>query len=299
MKVLAAVVTHNRAFLLDRCINKIPDQTSLPDQVIVINKRCTDDTNMVLDRYPVEKIEQENLGSAGGWNSAITFCLEKDYDFIWLMDDDGYPDKNALNVLCNQFEDKFSCLSSVIVDENNHNQFVFPYPLIKKNGVPNTLKFWKKYNSINALPLSDNFYYPYAHLFNGALIRVESIKRIGNVDIGYFMYGDEVDFNFRLLSDGIVASTPMAKHFHPNVMEREYSLLRIYYNMKNNLINYRKHYDKPLLRSILGPLVILLRVSRANGLLYAFSLIVGKNKKIFFKSINRGFQEKLGKDFPH
>ena len=67
-------------------------------------------------------------------------------------------------------------------------------------------------------------------------------------------------------------------------IEKLNPLLRIYYNMKNNLINYRKHYDKPLLRSILGPLVILLRVSRANGLLYAFSLIIGKNKKIFFNN---------------
>ena len=52
MKVLAAVVTHNRAVLLDRCLNKILDQTRLPDQVLVINNGCTDDTNMVLDRYP-------------------------------------------------------------------------------------------------------------------------------------------------------------------------------------------------------------------------------------------------------
>lgn len=300
MKVLAAIVTHNRATLLDRCIKNILNQTKLPDTILVVNNGSTDNTDKILDKYKqLKRIKQNNLGSAGGWNTAIKFCLENDFEYIWLMDDDGYPDQEALKILLNNFEDKFSCLSSVIIDEHNHDRFVFPYPLIKKNGVPNTLKFWRKFSYINQLPLKENLYYPYAHLFNGALIKVESIKRIGNVDPGYFIYGDEVDFNFRLLSDGIVASIPIAKHYHPNVVERKYSVQRIYYNMKNNLINYRKHYDKPLLRSILGPAVIILRVFKANGFGFVVSLIAGKNRKIFFKSIKRGLKQKIGKDFDY
>ena len=49
----------------------------------------------------MDVITQENLDSAGGWSRAIKFALENNFDFIWLMDDDGYPDSRALEVLTN------------------------------------------------------------------------------------------------------------------------------------------------------------------------------------------------------
>ena len=46
----------------------------------------------------------------GRLEQAIKFALENDFDFIWLMDDDGYPDSRALEVLtefCNLIEISF------------------------------------------------------------------------------------------------------------------------------------------------------------------------------------------------
>jgi len=213
-----------------------------------------------------------------------------------LMDDDGFPEKDALKNLAEIINEDFACLSSVVINEDKNNSFVFSYPLIKKNGKPHTLKFWKKYRQLNKLPLINNLYYPYAHLFNGALININAVKIIGNVNPEYFMYGDEVDYFFRLLKVGKVGSTPLAKHFHPNVLERPYSIKRIYYNTKNNLINYKKYYDFPLIHQVLGPLLIIARIYKSNGPLFALSLILGKNKHTFFKGIIQGFKNKIGLD---
>lgn len=297
MKILAAIVTHNRAALLERCLLSLERQTQSPHEILVVNNGCSDNTSSVLKKFKVTELKQENTGSAGGWNSAINYAMQRKFDYVWLMDDDGYPEENALKNLSSKISDNFSCLSSVVINEENKNSFVFSYPLLKKNGMPNTLKFWVKYKHLDDLPLVDSTYYPYAHLFNGALICADAIEKIGNVNPNYFMYGDEVDYFFRLREVGIVGSTPLAKHFHPNVSQRPYSIMRIYYNTKNNLINYKKYYDFPLIHQVFGPFIIFARIYKSNGPLFALSLIFGKNKNIFFKGILRGFKNKIGLDF--
>jgi len=297
MKILAAVVTHNRAKLLQRCLIALEGQNRPAEEIVVINNGSTDNTSSIIKEFQAKEIRQENTGSAGGWFTAINHALENKFSHIWLMDDDGFPEKDALKNLAEIINEDFACLSSVVINEDNNNSFVFSYPLIKRNGKPNTLMFWKKYKQLNKLPLINDQYYPYAHLFNGALINIDAIKIIGNVSPEYFMYGDEVDYFFRLSTVGIVGSTPLAKHFHPNVMNREYSIKRIYYNTKNNLIIYRKYYDYPLLHMIIGPFIILARTYKTNGLPFTLSLIFGKNKKIFLKAINRGLSNKIGVDY--
>ena len=44
MKILAAVVTHNRCDLLKRCINHLEQQTRVPDEVLVVDNGSSDDT---------------------------------------------------------------------------------------------------------------------------------------------------------------------------------------------------------------------------------------------------------------
>ena len=111
------------------------------------------------------------------------------------------------------------------------------------------------------------------------------------------MYGDEVDYYFRLRSVGKVVSSFDAIHYHPNIFGREYSVIRIYYNIKNNLINYQKHYNLKFIRKVAGPIIILFRVLKTNGLLFVISLLLGKNSRKFYLAITRGFQNKIGHDF--
>ena len=55
-------------------------------------------------------------------------------------------------------------------------------------------------------PYSREGCYPFAHLFNGALVSSVAISEIGNVNPDFFIFGDEVDYFFRLRSKGDVVS---------------------------------------------------------------------------------------------
>lgn len=297
MKILAAVVTHNRSKLLLRCIESLRKQTFQTDEILVINNGSTDNTKEILSINNVKHINQDNLGSAGGWNTAINFGLSNNFDYIWLMDDDGFPDKESLKNLVNALDDSISCLSSIVVSEDDDTKLVFGFPKVDKDGIPRLNSFWKKIYEVNGLVPNKNGLIEYAHLFNGALISISHIRKIGNVNTQYFMYGDEVDYYFRLRLSGKVMSCIKSKHYHPNVFLREYSLMRIYYNIKNNLINYQKYHNYIYLKKILGPAVILLRILKTNGLMFVLSLIFGRNAKVFYTAIYRGFKNQIGHDY--
>ena len=132
MKILAVVVTHNREALLKRCIHNLDNQSRPPDEILVIDNNSTDGTNQFLQKQEINFIKQENLGSAGGWFTGIKYGLLHNYDLCWLMDDDGFPDSNSLFLLEESYDKKYSCLSSLVVDETNHNQLVFPMPVLNK-----------------------------------------------------------------------------------------------------------------------------------------------------------------------
>lgn len=296
-KIIAVVVTFNRCQLLKRCLKKIIEQSIPPEEILVINNGSTDDTKNVLKKLKIKTINQDNVGSAGGWEKGIEFAIKNQYDAIWLMDDDGYPDKYSLEILKSSIDEKMACISSIVVKEDNPQEFVFPYPLIKKNNQPSLFKWPRKINNKKEL-LKKSFdsKYPYIHLFNGALIPIRIIKKIGNINKNYFIYGDELDYTFRLMRQGKIFSNINAIHYHPDVTKRSYTPIKIYYLLKNTLIITKKYYKNVLLRQILQIFNIILIVIRRNGINYFLSIILIKNYKLIPLAIYRGIRGKIGFD---
>lgn len=100
-KVAAIVVTYNRKRLLIECIESILSQTT-PADLYIVDNNSTDDTYAAIKKY-INKGQVfyfntgKNLGGAGGFQYGINLVARKDYDFVWIMDDDCIPTKNALS----------------------------------------------------------------------------------------------------------------------------------------------------------------------------------------------------------
>ena len=95
------VVTYNRKELLKENIECLLAQRSVIPHIIIIDNHSTDGTKeYIADYIAEEKIEYcdtgSNLGGAGGFSFGIKYAAEKNYDYIWVMDDDCMPTENAL-----------------------------------------------------------------------------------------------------------------------------------------------------------------------------------------------------------
>ena len=298
VKILAAIVTHNRRDLLIRCIDHINHQSRMPDSIVVIDNGSTDDTQAMLEERGVRSIKQDNLGSAGGWKRCIQVALDEGFDAVWLMDDDGFPDVDALKILEGNLTSGVSAVSSVVLNENNINKFVFPFPILDKNNLPVLFAFRRKIKELNKLKnISNGNSYPFAHFFNGSLIPCSSIDKIGTIDDRYFIAGEEVDYFNRLSKIGEVRSILSAFHYHPDVSQRPWSKLKFYYFIKNTIILNHKTYRSSYFKDIATIIIALLRIASRNGIKAFFSYIIGRDANVFYQAIVGGYRAKIGKDF--
>jgi len=298
MNILAVVVTHNRSRLLSRCLDHLLQQSRAINDIVVINNASTDDTVEMLERRGITYITQDNVGSAGGWHRGIEYALQQNFDAVWLMDDDGFPHTNALTALTAALVDGVACAASVVVREDKSSHFVFPFPVLDDAELPVLFGLARKLHTLNQLQSkATDGTYPFAHFFNGALISLNCVRQVGNVNQNFFIFGDEVDYFFRLRQVGRVISVLDALHYHPNVTARAYTPAKIYYYIKNTMILNSRYMNQVWLRHVLTIFAVIARTARRNGIGMVLSMIVGRNAPAFYPAIYRGLRAQLGKDF--
>jgi GT2 family glycosyltransferase len=124
-----------------------------------------------------------------------------------------------------------------------------------------------------------------------------AVRQVGNVDRDYFIYGDEVDYFFRLRRFGPVISVLDAVHYHPDVSKRSYTPAKAYYFVKNSLVLNARYFNAVWTRHVMLLMAFLYRMAARNGISFVIALLVGRHAPAFYTAIFRGLQKKVGKDF--
>jgi GT2 family glycosyltransferase len=104
--VAAVVVTFNRKEKLGTVLDHILAQSRGVDWVVVVDNASTDGTDTMLAKYQIDDRVRvlrlpENRGGAGGFAAGMARAYEMGADFLWIMDDDCYPNPDALDELIN------------------------------------------------------------------------------------------------------------------------------------------------------------------------------------------------------
>lgn len=118
-RVCAVIVTYNRKELLKECLRSVFAQTSPPDHVLVVDNASTDNTyEMLISEFPKAEILRlpENQGGAGGFHEGMKRAYELGYEWIWIMDDDAFPERDCLATLLN-YTDKADVLIPLLLDD--------------------------------------------------------------------------------------------------------------------------------------------------------------------------------------
>lgn len=242
------IVTYKKPELLQKCIQGVISQALKPNYIIIVDNKSEDSTSdlckqlLNLDKnikYKIDNIScfsgkigniktyylEKNIndGGAGGFHDGIEFTLNNtEAQRIWLMDDDGIPEENCLKILTSELKENI-VLNPIVLDIDNPNQCSF---LKDSKGLP------LKYSDVKNNNLSVEI-----NPFNGTYLPISLIKKYGNIKKEMFIWGDEMEFTYRMKLNKITLKTIVeAKHFHPRNKKNEiYKLpLNVYIRKINN-----------------------------------------------------------------
>lgn len=203
--IAAVIVTYNRLELLKHCIMALQGQTLLVNDIIIVNNGSTDGTTEWLaDQSQFIIINQPNSGSGGGFYSGIKAADERNYNWLWLMDDDGYPAENCLEKLLEAAEKKpeVSVWGCIVLASDAQDKLAFDCPAVTTNE--------------GRIDLSIEFIDNWAPFFNGILLTGGTVKKVGYPDPQLFIWGDEMEYFQRITNSGaIIKSTTKAVFYHP------------------------------------------------------------------------------------
>lgn len=233
MVINAVIVTHNRKDLLLRCVKAVLDQTMPVRRLVIVDNASSDGTAEYLiengyasgeDRIPktigttgIELLRlQENLGGAGGFHFGMRHAFDDDLDFMWIMDDDGYP--------------AIDCLERQMAYAWNHD-YVMPVSLDTLDHAKLTWftrmkdKKWTRSYSELAASFPEGFM-PQATPFNGLLLSKRVIQEVGWPNKDMFIWGDDYEYQYRCIRAGYVPLTVLnAKFYHPEDKASHYRIL--------------------------------------------------------------------------
>ena len=285
-RVCAVIVTYNRAELLCRCVSALLKQNFELDILIYDNHSTVDTKQALMDNGLLcDNVfyfyASENSGGAGGFHNGMKMAMEKGYDDLLLMDDDGYAiNEDTVRELIDVRErvGDFAIVNSLVICDSETLQLSFSVD--------------RGYDG-KAIQerAEDGVFAGCINPFNGTLISSQVVEKIGYTRKEYFVYGDENEYTIRAKKNGVYLCTAVnSLYYHPTNITGMKKFLGYYFPVQDipmwklycasrNKANYMKQYYK-------WPAVAKFVLRMYSGLLFT------KKKRIQkFKCMRRGMKD--------
>lgn len=288
-KVACVIVTYNRLALLKECVEAVVSQTYPLHKIIIIDNHSTDNTFDYLqtlnDDNRVELISlSENIGGAGGFSRGIKQAMMTGVDWVWVMDDDTIPYKNALEKMVDatRLTEKIGFLcSKVLWTDGSPHRMNRPGVCLEKRD-----KLFNHYSSeeISAFLCMHSS-------FVSLMINAEAVKEVGLPIEEFFIWGDDIEYTVRISSHGYdcfyvdnsIVLHKTASNYAPyaDTAPAE-TAWKFYYHARNMSFLKRKLKHKT------GVALLISTLNMYRNYLRRISKRGDNNKKVFRKAVFKG-----------
>ena len=182
------IVTFNRSGYLRGLLESVAALDPAPERVVVVDNASTDDTasylKAVADKFPLPLTVctlTENTGGSGGFAAGISAALQKNAQWLWLMDDDVVALPGAVAAL-GKWTGEYDCIHGRRFDEAGR-PFFWQHRFIPLLGVHLPVRG----NVFRDRPVFDTN----VGCFEGMLISSDTVRKIGLPDPRFFINGDD------------------------------------------------------------------------------------------------------------
>ena len=240
MKIGVVIVTYNRIEKLKKALTAFELQTKSPSYIIVVNNASTDKTSSFLKKWKTSKSGykkyvvnlSENIGGSGGFYRGLKFALKLDSNWIWLSDDDAFPEKKALEVADKYLNNNLSAVCGTVInngkiDLGHRKKYKLGKFKLTSVNYPQELYKREKFNI-------ECFSYV------GTILNKKKLEKVGLTREDYFIWLDDTEHSLRLSKVGDIICVPSIRvHHDVGNYEDTYSW-KDYYGIRNAVDMYRE-----------------------------------------------------------
>lgn len=243
-KVAIIIVTYNARQYLPECLSSL-QKIRYPKEeysIIVVDNDSRDSTvEFIKKEFPMVYLieNNENLGFAGGNNVGLTYAIQNDFVYAFLLNQDTVVDENFLDASVSAIEGSgnIGAVQSLLLHYKGNDTV---------NSIGNAIHFLGfayargngKKLSAYALPPVSEIVYP-----SGAavLVRLSLLKEIGLFCDELFLYHEDVDLGWRIwLSGNTVVLASQSRVYHKYEFSR--SIQKYYFMERNRYIVMFQNY---------------------------------------------------------
>jgi len=199
--VAATLTVFNQVEGACKCVEALLAQTT-PLANICILFNGTAKSGAIADQF-AERFQQhpsvqilrspENIGNAGGVKLAMRAALNHGADWIWIVEDDALPHRDALERLLNAGA-KSDCVYGSLIVDPKWNDLAFSCAAIEKDGSQRIV------STKTDLPESNSF--QVRGIWLGALVPRQIIDAVGEVNADLFIRGEDEEYPARIRQAG-------------------------------------------------------------------------------------------------
>ena len=293
VRIVCVVVTFNRLAKLKKAIDAYEKQSMPFDTLVIVDNHSTDGTEQYLEEWGKSNSKlfnkhvihlQENRGGSGGFYEGERYAMTLNPDWIFVADDDAYPELNMISKVCkyvksHNTKDVSAICSSVVSTDGGislghrarYSVSMFGFFDVKPVGEEEY-----KQEEFNCSFFS----------YVGTFMNVCKLKEVGLVNPNFFIYSDDAEHSLRLGNVGEIICLPYICVSHDSGVENESNTTnmivswRDYYLIRNQIYMLRLHFPLTLPRMIY---VFLKSVIRENA----------KKRDVYYSAIFDGIFGRL------
>ncbi|MCR5314191.1 MAG: glycosyltransferase [Bacteroidaceae bacterium] len=249
--ICVIIVTYNRLTKLKKALQSYAQQTYKPSSIIVVDNCSTDGTEDFLNEWASDNQmiskrvirTDRNLGGAGGFRIGFKAALETDADWLWVSDDDAYPQPDSLQIVnenANKTEyGKVACFCGAVCTRSLENISVTHrrYSVKKLIYVPKPVP--KEEYSHPAIEIQET-------TFVGSCYNMDILRKTPLPNDQLFIFYDDTEHSHRINKYGKIILLPNMRIFHdtavaklkPNVV----TTWRDYYLTRNHVYTLKSYH---------------------------------------------------------
>lgn len=288
--VYIVILNYNGYVDTIECVKSLREIENVVPKIVIVDNKSTDNSLYYLNKECNDCIiieNKENTGFAGGNNIGINYALEKNADYILILNNDTIVDSEFLVELLNGMKDTSVGVTSPKV-------YFYGTNIINSFGArKGSLEDVRNYaeNELDSEKFDEDRYV--SHVMGCCmLVKSEVFKEVGTFDERFFMYLEESDLCERIIKKYKIKVLHKAKIQHKcgastKSATEEINYFARYYTRRNFLLFLDKNSNK--LQGFLIKSIILFK-----DLLYCIKFIKDKKYRMV---IGEAWKDYIKKSF--